>query len=141
MSDENPKDCLLKGVRILDPVLTPLGFEFHLESAGKGSGGYFASATYRKDDRTLELHFRESLGLVTYHIGSAALDHETYMRLLGVYGENQYPDFPSDPLESFKHLAADLQSYCSDFLSGDGEEFVRLAAEFEKNAAMFKGVP
>jgi hypothetical protein len=139
--NENPKESLLAGVEILAPVLRPHGFVFKLEAHDKGSGGHFASGAYCKDTRRLELHFRYSLGMVSYHIGDDSLDHETYMRLLGVYGRNQYPDFPQEPMESFHHLAADIQEYCENFTSGDGKQFHSLAKAFRTNPAMFKGTP
>jgi hypothetical protein len=105
---KDPKEQLLAGVDILRPLLEPHGFVFELETVGTGSGGLFASGAFKKDERRLELHFRYSLGLVRYHINQDSLDHETYMRLLGVYGRNQYPDFPQEPLDSFRHLAADI---------------------------------
>jgi hypothetical protein len=138
---ENRKQVLLAGVKIVDTVLVPHGFAFVLEKEGESSGGYFASGAYYRGNRKLELHFRWSLGLVTYHIEEAVLDHETYMRLLNVYGQNRYPDFPQNPKDSFKHLALDLQNFCSDFLSGEGEQFKRLAADLHKNSQMFKGLP
>lgn len=139
--DETPKDRLLAGAEILAPVLRPHGFVFKLEAHDKGSGGLFASGAYCKDTRRLELHFRYSLGMVSYHIGHDSLDHETYMRLLGVYGRNQYPDFPQKPMESFHHLAADIQEYCENFTSGDGEHFRSLAMAFQRNPSMFRGTP
>jgi hypothetical protein len=132
---------LLAGVAILNPVLEPHGFTFKLETSGEGSGGSFASGAYQKEGRRLELHFRYSLGLVTYSIGQDSLDHENYMRLLGVYGQNKYPDFTADPLESFRSLAMDIQNYCQNFTSGDGKDFQALAAKLKKNPAMFKGLP
>ena len=138
---DKPKQTLVAGADILGAVLRPHGYEFRLESEGEGSGGYFASGSFLRDDRRLELHFRHSLGLVTYHIGSCALDHETYMRCLGVYDQNQYPDFPAEPLESFRHLAEDLQKYCSDFVSGDGRQFQALTEDLGKTPARFKGIP
>lgn len=137
--DETPKDRLLAGAEILAPVLRPHGFVFKLETHDKGSGGQFASGAFSKDNRRLELHFRHSLGMVSYHIGQDSLDHETYMRLLGVYGRNQYPDFPQEPMESFHHLAADVQEYCENFTSGDGEQFRSLAMAFKKDPSMFRG--
>jgi hypothetical protein len=139
--DGTPKYRLLAGAEILDPVLQPHGFVFKLECHDKGSGGPFASGAYCKGDRRLELHFRFSLGMVSYHFGEDSLEHETYMRLLGVYGRNQYPDFPTEPLESFRHLAADIKEYCENFTSGDGEQFRSLARAFQKSPAMFKGTP
>lgn len=119
----------------------PFGFQFVLETSGKGSGGEFASGSYRRDDRRLELHFRYSLGLVTYHIGDDSLGHEEYMRFLGVFRNNRYPDFPKDPLDSFENLASDLKSYCSDFLSGAGDQFGQFTAELRRNPNKFVGVP
>jgi hypothetical protein len=122
-----PQSLLRAGCDILDPVLKPLGFRFTPENAGMGSGGPFASGTYSRGDRSLELHFRHSLGLVNYHIGDSALDHETYMRLLGVRDKCSYPDFPKMPLDSFRSLANDLKQYCSDFLTGAGDQFHHLS--------------
>jgi len=73
--------------------LKPYGFQFVFEKTGSSSGGRFAFGRYVRGDRSLELHFRFTLGLVTYQIGDASLDHESYMRALGVYGQNAYPDF------------------------------------------------
>lgn len=139
-SSDEPKLQLLAGVEVLDPVLAPSGFVFELEAHAKGSGGWFASGCYRRGDRTLELHYRHSLGLVTYHIGRESLDHETYMRFVGAFGRNQYPDFPKEPLDSFRHLASDISMYCSDFVTGDGSSFVSWAERFKKAPNMFKGV-
>jgi hypothetical protein len=132
---------LLAAVQVVKPILEPHGFAFAVESEGQGSGGHFASGSFRTRDRRLELHFRDHLGLVTYHIGDDSLDHETYMRLLKVYGRNLYPGFPENPLDSFKHLASDLQNYCADFLSGDGKQFKLLAGQFRQDPRMFKGIP
>jgi len=63
------------------------------------------------------------------------------MRLLGVYGRNLYPDFPGKPLDSFEHLAFDIQEFCSDFTSGDGGQFRMLAADLAENPEKFKGMP
>ena len=137
---KSPKRNLLAGVKELDRVLAPHGFVFSLEASGKGSGGWFVSGCYRKGERRLELHFRYSLGLVTYHIGEDFLDHEAYMRFAGVYGQNQYPDFPKEPLDSFVHLAQDISRYCSEFLSGDGSQFHSWARQLTQNPGMFKGL-
>lgn len=124
------------GCGILDEVMKPQGFTFVEGASGPSSGGNFASGEYVKDDRRLEIHFRFSLGLVTYHMGSLSLAHESYMRaLLGKNGGNQYPGFSDDPLDGFRHLSYDLSHFCGDFLGGSGEEFARCAvkaAEQEK---------
>src|SRR5215470_18759503 len=128
MQDAEPKSQLVAGCEFLDPILVPRGFTFKIERAGLGSGGAFASGSYSRADRRLELHFRYSLGLVTYHIGDASLDHESYMRFLGVRDKCSYPDFPKSPLDSFRSLAIDLERFCFDFLVGDGQEFRRMSA-------------
>jgi hypothetical protein len=136
-----PEQTLRGGVAILDPVLKPPGFKFLIQGAGKGSGGPFVFGKYVRGDRFIELHYRHSLGLVTYNIGSDSLDHETYMRFLGVFGKNSYPDFPETPLDSFRSLAKDLERYCGDFLRGDGRQFREFAAMFRESPNAFSGLP
>ncbi len=125
----DPEKILIAGSKLLDPILEPCRFRFLLADSGVGSGGRFASGKYAREDRRLELHFRYSLGLVTYHIQDISMDHETYMRMLGVREQSSYPDFPKDPLDSFHSLASDLKLYCEDFLTGTGDEFRRLSTE------------
>ncbi len=121
---------MLAGVQILEPVLSAAGFVFSLDKVGGSSGGSFASGSYRKSNRVLELHFRYSLGLVTYHIGRSVLDHQTYMRMLGVDEVCQYPGFSDDPLDGFRHLRDDLERFGGDFLTGTGKAFKRCARAF-----------
>jgi hypothetical protein len=138
----NPREILETGRQFLDPVLVAHGFAFTETEHGKSSGGEYASGRYEKVDRYLEIHFRYSLGLVTYHLGALAISHEAYMRsLLGSRGGNQYPCLSEDPLEAFRGLAFDLKTFCSDFLSGPGEEFarcVRIAQEYEKRPGFLR---
>lgn len=120
----NALQILATGCNILDEVMKPHGFVFVEGPFGKSSGGNFASGEYARGDRRLEIHFRHSLGLVTYRMGSLSLTHEAYMRaLLGRNGGNRYPGFSDDTLDGFRHLAYDLEHYCTDFLEGSGEEF------------------
>lgn len=143
-----PIDALRAGVEILDPLMVPHGFRFGAEQTGRGSGGLFACGEYARGDRRLELHFRHSLGLVTYHVGEAFLDHDVYMRALGV-GPHvaQYPGFSDDPLDAFRHLLHDLQSYAAEFLSGDAAvlraaapvDARRRAAEWREREAGYAG--
>jgi 1-acyl-sn-glycerol-3-phosphate acyltransferase len=122
---------LRAGARILDPIMNSHGFCFVFQHSGKGSGGNFASGYFVNGERRLEFHFRYTLGLVTYYIGDNSLDHGQYMRLLGAHAA--YPDFPKEPLDSFRSLASDLENYCSDFLAGDGTQFLRFIAEMKDN--------
>ncbi len=90
--------------------------------------GVFASGDFVRGDRRLELHFRHSVGLVKYHMGSHSASHEAYMReVLGGHAGNRYPGFSDDPLDGFHHLAHDLGNFASDFLIGDGAALVRAA--------------
>lgn len=107
--------------------MNPHGFHFVFDNAGESSGGNFASGSFVNGKRRLEFHFRDTLGLITYHIGGKSLSHEEYMRLLGANAA--YPDFPKEPLDSFRSLASDLENFCADFLSGDGTQFRRFASE------------
>jgi len=122
-----PKEILAAGCRILDPLLHRYGFSYLEGPAGLGSGGHFASGTYVNGDRKLELHYRYSLGLVTYYFGTVSVGHELYMRAaLGVNGGNKYPGFSDDPLDGFRWLAHDLESFAGAFLEGNEKEFSRL---------------
>jgi len=137
---EDPKRQLLAGVRILDEVMRRHGFEFRFENEGRGSGGRFANGSYYRDDRRLELHFRGSLGMVTYWIGESRLMHLDYMRSLGVYGRNRYPDFSDDALDSFRELGKGIAEFAQDFTGGNGEHFRSFAEQLKKNPAMFSGL-
>jgi hypothetical protein len=138
--DHRAQELLREGAAILSRVLELHGFVLELGRTGNSSGGPYASAAYTRGNRRLEFHFRHSLGLVQYHIGNDSLEHETYMRLMKVGESCLYPDFSKDPLDSFRSLAADIQTYCTDFTSGDGEQFHVLAAVFKTDPTMFKGI-
>src|ERR1700739_4426502 len=107
-----PIEILREGRTLLDPVMNRHGFSFEDGLAGASSGGAYASGSYVNGDRSLEIHFRFSLGLITYHFGRTSLDHESYMHaLLGTNGGNKYPGFSEDPLDAFKGLAYDLENF------------------------------
>lgn len=123
----DPKEALLDGAKILDPVLLPKGFQFQFRKEGKGSGGNFALGEFVREDRRLELHFRQSLGLVRYQVGSQSASHESYMRELGVRDQCRYPGFSEDPAAAFHDLAHDL-GLADDFLSGSAAVLRKAAA-------------
>ena len=83
----------------------------------------------------MELHFRHSLGQVTYHLDDVSLAHADYMRALQV--SNAYPGFSDDPVDGFRHLLSDLTNYAEDFLKGPGEQFTRCAEQ----AAHLRSLP
>jgi hypothetical protein len=122
-----PKDVLLDGTKILDPVLRPRGFRFRFKEEAKGSGGNFAWGEFAHEDRRLELHFRQTLGLVRYHVGNWSASHESYMRELGVLDQRRYPGFSEDPAAAFHDLAHDL-GLADDFLSGSAAVLRKAAA-------------
>ena len=129
------REIFSSGRKILDAILVSNGFIFEETASGSSSGGDFVSGRYVRGDRSLEIHFRFSLGLVTYRVRELSTDHESYMRaMLGTRGGNRYPGFSDDPLDAFRALLFDLEHFCEDFLSGPGEEFSRCvdAVESEK---------
>jgi len=139
----HPKEALEIGGEIVGRVLAPHGFDFKITRSGKGSGGHYATAEFIRGDRRLELHFRNNLGLVAYHLGSLSVSHGAYMRELGVAERCHYPGFPSDPLLSFEHLAHDLK-FVDDFINGSGEVLAEaskkeVASNAEQDARLLSG--
>jgi hypothetical protein len=112
------------GRRIVGEFLEPHGFEWRFCGAGPSSGGHFAVGEFVRADRVLELHFRESLGMVQYHIGEIVISHEDYMRHTGHKAEACYPGFSSDPLDGFRHLVEDLLRFGRDFTEGSGQTLI-----------------
>jgi hypothetical protein len=130
---KEPIEILREGRRALDSVLSQYGFSFQDGASGPSSGGEYASGVYVNGNRKLEIHYRFSLGLVTYHLGKISLDHPSYMRvLLGDEGGNKYPGFSDDPLVAFENLAYDLQHFARAFLEGNSEEFARCVTAAEE---------
>ena len=120
---------LTAGLRQIEPLLREHGFRQAESEQGKGSGGPFATATFVRDDRELHLWLRlESLN-VRYRVGETTLDHAGFMReLLGPGGPSRFPPYAEDSEAAFVALRHDLERFCADFLSGDGDEFRRCAA-------------
>ena len=128
-----PIEVLREGCTILDPVMSEHGFSFTDGDSGRGSGGPYASGAYVSADRKLEIHYRYSLGLVTYRFGQAYMDHESYMHvLLGDKRGNRYPGFSDGPLAAFRDLAYDVQNFATAFLEGDFERFSSCAVAAEQ---------
>jgi hypothetical protein len=123
-----PKDALIDGVRVLEPLFRSRGFHFRFGGKGLGSGGNFAWGEFVREDRRLELHFRRSLGLVRYHTGEQSASHEVYLRELEVWDRCCYPGFSSDPMKGFNDLAHDL-GFVDDFLVGSANILRQAAAK------------
>ena len=116
---EDKKQVLQRGADLLGTLLLPYGFAFEVLGAGRCSGGDFAFGNFRHGDRRIELHFRDSLGMVRYLLGSSSMTHENYMyAVLGAWHASRYPGFSSDPMDGFRDLLSDLKDYGSDFVSG-----------------------
>jgi hypothetical protein len=123
-------EILRSGTEILNALMTSRGFVYIQGTAGRSSGGNFASGAYVPEDRKLEMHYRHGLGLVTNHIGTDSLRHETLMRaLLGPDGGNHYPGFSDDPMDAFRDLLFDLERFAADFMSGAGQIFKQCLLE------------
>ena len=126
----DPEQILLQGAELLKPLFSQHGFAFAQLAAGTGSGGAFATAGFRRADRSFELHFRFSLGIVTYRIGSESISHEELMcSVLGGPNRSRYPGFSNDPMDAFRDLRDDLREYCSEFLVGPDEAFLHRIQE------------
>ena len=138
---KDSRDVLGQGAEILRPTLEPHGFAFRIERAERSSGGPFAQGAFISRQKRLELHYRWSLGLVSYHVGRRSLSHDDYMRSLRVKRDAEYPGFSDEPLDAFRHLASDLVKFCQDFVRGDGAQIRRFADEIENNPTKFKGLP
>ena len=141
---KTPLEIVREGRAALDPILGAHGFTFKEGPAGTSSGGPYTSGIYENGNRSLEIHFRFSLGLVTYHFGERAADHESYMRsVLGNAGGNRYPGFSDEPISGFENLAYDLENFARAFLKGDFQEFARCAdaAEEWKKTSGFARLP
>ncbi|MEP7267594.1 MAG: hypothetical protein ABI844_08190 [Saprospiraceae bacterium] len=124
-----PEQYLLDGIKILSPYFEPKGFHFKLAGTGQGSGGHFAFGQFVCGDKEIELHFRWSLGLVSYTVGNVVLGHEGYINLLEKHGQNKYPNFSDEPNDAFKCLKFDLENLLQDFAENNAILFRQKALE------------
>lgn len=115
MAQHEASAILSAGAAIVAPTLVANEFAWIAGSSGQSSGGAFASGAFVRGERSLELHFRYSLGLVTYHIGDLAVSHADYMAHTGHRRDAKYPGFSDDPMDAFRSLAYDLANYCQGF--------------------------
>jgi hypothetical protein len=115
---------LLDGVRILNRVMAPAKFRFE-----QVHDGTYLCGRYRRADRTLELHYSDSLRLVSQRIGDIVVMHDDFMRALVGPGGGCYPGDSSttDPLDGFRCLLADLESHGDVFLRGNARRWCEVA--------------
>lgn len=126
MAAEQQVATLNEGALILGEVLTPNGFVFAPVAHGNGSGGPAAQGRFVRGTQTIDLHFRWTLGLVSYAWDDVVLSHADYLR--GLDAKGAYPGFCEDPLDGFRHLAQDLSGPVAGFVAGDRAEFDRAVA-------------
>jgi hypothetical protein len=86
---------MAEGAAILACELSPAGFTFQLTRRGRSCGGDFAAGRFTRGDQYLEIHYRYSLGLVTYGWGDDRLGHAAYLAGLGQAGA--YPGYGTGP--------------------------------------------
>ena len=116
---------LSEGVAILEPALVPYGFKYASGDRGYASGGPSAEAAFTRKRQVLSLHFRHSLGLVTYRWRGVELSHRDYLRGVGARGA--YPGFSDDPLDGFRHLRSDLEGPLQGWVAGRYRAFAAVA--------------
>jgi hypothetical protein len=130
-------EILIVGANILGSVLIPEGFVFHPSASASSSGGKFASGVFARPDRSLEVHFRHSLGLAAYRIGEVILAHREYVRAVRAIDQvataSAYPCFSDDPAEQFRALHHDLLCFGQRFLRGSVDGFGELQSWLAKN--------
>ncbi|QQS52457.1 MAG: hypothetical protein IPM71_06910 [Bacteroidota bacterium] len=124
-----PEQLLINGAEILSTYLSSLDFKFKLIETGHGSGGDFAHGQFINEDKTIDLHFRWSLGLVSYKINDLILSHEDYIDLVDKHGQNKYPNFSDDPLDAFRCLLIDLKDLLNDFTENNAIIFRQKASD------------
>jgi hypothetical protein len=115
-------NMLQRGAELLASLLVPAGFTFEVLGSGKGSGGTFAFGQFHRGERRMEFHFRYTLGMVSYHLGSRSMSHEDYIHaVLGKRHASKYPGFSNQSMDGFRDLLSDLKEHGSDFLAGTDE--------------------
>ena len=98
-------ETFLAGVESLVPVLDAHEFHFEGESTRTnpslvGVGEKVTFGEFVRGDRRLIIESSYSLGPVKYYVRDLWLEHEPYMRALGIRpGDNAYPGFSDDPLD------------------------------------------
>jgi hypothetical protein len=118
-------ELLRQGVEILNTAMAPADFAFE-----QVHDGTYLCGRFTRGERILELHFSDSLRLVSHRIGDTVVMHDDFMRALIGPGGGRYPGAgapDSDPLDGFRRLLADLQSHCGEFLRGSARRWRRVA--------------
>jgi len=139
ISVSHAQQTLCAGVEIVDGFMRSHGFLYTPTTAGKSSGGLFAAGEFRRANRTLELHYRDSLDLVTYRVGRLRSHTRTTCgRSSAGDGQVTTLDSQKESLDAFGHLLQDLKRSCADFLVGSDADFAR---HVERAESLRKAVP
>lgn len=139
-----PENYLNDGASILSTYLRPLGFKFEFLGTGNGSGGEYAFGHFIKIGRffsktkRIELHFRGSLGFVTYFNGDLEISHTDYIDLVDKHGQNKYPNFSENPLDAFHCLLWDLQNLLNDFTENNAKVFRQKSSQIKKQQQLLE---
>ena len=123
-----PLADLANGLQVLEPFLVQYGFTLDNYENGKGSGGQFTIATYKKGQKKFIIGYRFSIGELGYQFQDFRVGHTFYLDHLGVADKKQFPDFQSDDkLLAFRHILHDLEFLIEDFFVGSCDQLVEAA--------------
>lgn len=123
-----PLTELTKGLEILEPFLGRYGFTFDNNENGKGSGGQFTVATFKKGRKSFIIGYRFSIGELGYQFDDYQVGHTFYLDRLGFADKKQFPDFQSDDkLLGFRHILHDLDLLVDDFFEGSCDKLIEAA--------------
>ena len=123
-----PLTDLINGLQILEPFLIRYGFTFGNYENGKGSGGQFTIATYKKERKKFIIGYRFSIGELGYQFDDFKVGHTFYLDHLGFADHKQFPDFQSDDkLLGFRHILHDLEFLVEDFFVGSCDQLIEAA--------------
>jgi hypothetical protein len=134
-----PLTDLTNGLQILEPFLIRYGFTFDNYENGKGSGGQFRIATYKKRQKKFIIGYRFSIGELGYQFDDFRVGHTFYLDHLGFADNKQFPDFQSDDkLLAFKHILHDLEFLVGDFFVGSCDRLIEAAKLQDKFCLVLK---
>ena len=123
-----PLTDLTNGLKVLEPFLIPHGFTLDNFENGKGSGGQFTIATYKKGQKKFIIGYRFSIGELGYQFNDFRVGHTFYLDHLGFADKKQFPDFQSDDkLLAFRHILHDLEYLVDDFFVGPCDQLIEAA--------------
>lgn len=114
-----------------------MGFKFELGGSGPASGGPSAFGRFVLDDRRLELQYRPSLELATYHLGNPRSITSPYERGARAGRWESLSGFSQKLLAPFEGLPFDLEHFASAVLLGNGEEFTEISKAARKSPKGF----